>query len=97
MKKLVKKLPVVAFVFALVAAFAFNMPKIAEADELHWFDVGPAGVIGDPLESEPTCIGDTNYCAVGLNDSQVDDMTGEPINPSVTQYNQNEISLRKKL
>ncbi len=90
MKKFIKKLPLVAFVFALVGAFAFNMPE----DDLNWFEVGSNGEIGAPLASEPTCNGTTDYCAVGLDDSQVD-IFGNPTESDVSDYDINDIDLRK--
>lgn len=91
MKKFVNKLPLVAFVFALVAAFAFNMP---EADDLNWFEVDSSGAIGTPIASEPTCPGNSSYCAVGLTNDQVGEMDNDP---SVSDYQESEISLKRKL
>lgn len=67
MKKLFKKLPLLAFVLALGGAFAFNMP---EADDLNWFELNDEGDIGAPMPSPATCDGVARNCAVGLTDFQ---------------------------
>tara|TARA_B100001245_G_scaffold209351_1_gene172875 strand:- start:997 stop:1284 length:288 start_codon:yes stop_codon:yes gene_type:complete len=87
MKKFIKKLPLVAFVFALVAAFAFNMPE-EEAVTTHWFELDDAGNIGDPINPMVVCLGSSQNCAVGLSDDQVDSGTGEPLYDSIDEYDE---------
>lgn len=75
MKKLIKKLPVLAFVLAALAAFAFTTP--AEGIMERWFEVHETtGDIGAEIIGSQNCLGTTKYCAVSFLEDDVVD--GEP-------------------
>lgn len=71
MKTIMKKMPLAAFVFAIVAAFAFNDRATV------WYPVDEHGdIINNPLGAPPIeCIEGPNYCAVRMDDTE---FTGAP-------------------
>ena len=87
MKFLKKQFALVAFIFAIGAAFAFTETNHAEVEDdfaVIWFELDASGNVLGTMDPDYTCGDGEDYCAVKINEEDLTSQ-GQPQFTNVQQ------------